>query len=150
MSAVSLRRLIFQCCYRLIILAWSHVSEFLNKLPALLERISLIEDKIRIQQYLDNSYKKEFEEVKSRQINKLKKIKILGMKAQVHYTPMKAIVNISKHQLITSEESVLNKDLNFNTTIKISEFLHLRDRLPFNLPNNIMYPKGILPSQLRL
>ena len=58
------------------------------------------------------------------QSNKLKK-KIWGTKAQAHYTPMKAIVNISKRQLTTSEKSVLNKDLNFATTIKWMPYLDL-------------------------
>ena len=40
------------------------------------------------------------------------------MKAQTHYAPMKAIVNIGKYQLTTSEESVLIKALNFATAIK--------------------------------
>ena len=35
-----------------------------------------------------------------------------------YYSPVKAIVNISKRQLTTPEKSVLNKGLNFATTIK--------------------------------
>ena len=47
------------------------------------------------------------------QIIKLEKMKIQGMEAQAHYAPVKTIVNINKHQLSTSEKSVLNKGLNF-------------------------------------
>ena len=43
-------------------------------------------------------------------------MRIQVMKAQAHYTPVKAIVNISKHQLTTSDESELNKGLNFTMT----------------------------------
>ena len=41
-----------------------------------------------------------------------------GMKAQAHYRPVKAIVNIIKCQLTTFEESVLNNYLNFAMTMK--------------------------------
>ena len=37
---------------------------------------------------------------------------------QSHYSPVEAIVNISKRQLTTPEKSVVNKGLNFTTTIK--------------------------------
>ena len=56
--------------------------------------------------------------VKARQITKLEKMKTINMKIQSHYLPVEAIVNISKRQLTTPEKSVLNKGLNFATTIK--------------------------------
>ena len=49
---------------------------------------------------------------------KLEKIKTQGMKAQTYYLPVKAIASISKCQLITSEESLVNKEHKFTTTIK--------------------------------
>ena len=55
----------------------------------------------------------------------MEKLKIQGRKAKVHYTPVKAIVNISNHQLTTSEESVLNNGLNFAMTIKWIPYLDL-------------------------
>ena len=92
--------------------------EIFNKLATLLQRISLIKDRTWIQQYLDKSYKQEFHKVKFCQIMKLEKIKTWGMKDQVDYSPVKAIVNISKSQLTTSKKSELNKGLNLATTIK--------------------------------
>ena len=47
------------------------------------------------------------------------------MKAQAHYSPMKAIFNISKRQLTTSEKSVLNKGVNFAMIIKQILYLDL-------------------------
>ena len=85
----------------------------------------MIEDKTRIQQYLDKSYKQEFHAVKARQITKLEKIKIRNTKIQAHYSAVKAIVSISKWQLTTSEKSVQNKGLNFATTVKRIPYLEL-------------------------
>ena len=45
-------------------------------------------------------------------------VKLEKIKIQAHYSPVKSIVNISKRQLTTSEKSLLNKGLNFTTTIK--------------------------------
>ena len=47
------------------------------------------------------------------------------MKIQPHYSPVKAIVYISKRQLTNLEKSVLNKGLNFATTIKRIPYLDL-------------------------
>ena len=52
-------------------------------------------------------------------------MKTKSMKAQTHYTPVRSIVNMSKHLLTTSEESVLKKDLNFAMTIKWIPYLDL-------------------------
>ena len=100
-------------------------SEISNKLTAFLDRISINEDRTRIQQYLELSYKQEFQEVKSRQIRKLERMKTRVTKEQAHYTPVDAIVNISRRQLSTSEKTVLNKGLNFATTIKRIPYLDL-------------------------
>ena len=45
--------------------------------------------------------------------------------AQSHYSPVEAIVNISKRQLTTPEKLLLNKGLNFATTIKRIPYLDL-------------------------
>ena len=63
--------------------------------------------------------------VKARQITKLEKMKTIKLKIQSHYSPVEAIVNISKRQLTTLEKSVLNKGLNFATTIKRIPYLDL-------------------------
>ena len=81
----------------------------------------MIDDRTRIQQYLDKSYEREFHMVKARQIMKSEKMKTTNMKIQSHYSPMEVIVNISKRQLTTPEKLVLNKGLNF--AITSSEFL---------------------------
>ena len=47
------------------------------------------------------------------------------MKIQSHYSPVEANVNIGKRQLTTPEKSVLNKGLNFTTTIKRIPYLDL-------------------------
>ena len=47
------------------------------------------------------------------------------LKIQSHYSPVEAIVSISKRQLTTPEKSVLNKGLNFATTIKRIPYLDL-------------------------
>ena len=47
------------------------------------------------------------------------------MKIQSYYSPVEAIVNISKRQLTTLEKSVQNKGLNFATTIKRIPYLDL-------------------------
>ena len=60
-----------------------------------LERISMIDDRTRIQQYLDKSYEQEFHMVMARQITKLEKMKTINMKIQSHYSPVEAIGNIS-------------------------------------------------------
>ena len=81
--------------------------EFSSHLPQFLEKISLIEDRTWIPQYLDKSAQNEFHDVKLCQIMNL--MKTLGMKTQAHYALLKAIVNINKGQLISFEESVLNE-----------------------------------------
>ena len=63
--------------------------------------------------------------VKMRKITKLEKMKTRIMKIQAHYSPVKAIVNISKRQLTTPEKLVLNKGLDFTTTIKRVPYLYL-------------------------
>ena len=83
------------------------------------------DDRTRIQQYLDKSYEQEFHTVKARQTTKLEKMKTINIKIQSHYSPVEAIVNISKRQLTTPEKSVLNKGLNFVTTIKRIPYLDL-------------------------
>ena len=45
--------------------------------------------------------------VKARQITKLEKMKTINMKIHSHYSPVEAMVNISKRQLTTLEKSVL-------------------------------------------
>ena len=85
----------------------------------------MIDDRTRIQQYLDKSYEQEFHMVKAHQITKLKKMKTINMKIQSHYSPVEAVVNISKRQLTTLGKSVLNKGLNFATTIKRIPYLDL-------------------------
>ena len=90
-----------------------------------METVSLTEDRTWIKQYLDKSYKQDFQEVKSHQIMKLEKIKAQSMKDQAHYSPVKIIININKHQLTTCEKTILNKSLNFATTIKWIPYLDL-------------------------
>ena len=85
----------------------------------------MIDDRTRIQQYLDKSYKQEFHMVKAHQIMKLEKMKNTNTKIQSHYSPVEAIVNISKRQLTTPEKLVPNKGLNFATTIKRIPYLDL-------------------------
>ena len=63
--------------------------------------------------------------VKGRQITNLEKMKNTNTKIQSHYSPVEAIVNISKRQLTTPEKLVLNKGLNFATTIKRIPYLDL-------------------------
>ena len=63
--------------------------------------------------------------VKARQITKLEKMKNTNTNIQSHYSPVEAIVNISKRQLTTPEKLVLNKGLNFVTTIKRIPYLDL-------------------------
>ena len=63
--------------------------------------------------------------VKACQITKLEKMKNTNTKIQSHYPPVEAIVNISKRQLTTPEKFVLNKGLNFATTIKRIPYLDL-------------------------
>ena len=63
--------------------------------------------------------------VKGCQIMKLEKMKTCNMKIQPLYSPMEAIVKINKQLLTTSEISVLNKGLNFATTIKRIPYLDL-------------------------
>ena len=64
----------------------------------------MIDDRTRIQQYLDKSYGQESHMVKVRQIKKLEDMKTSNMKIQSHYSPVEAIVNISKWQLTTPEK----------------------------------------------
>ena len=88
-------------------------------------KIAIIEDRTRIQQYLDESYEHELHMVKTRQITKMEKMKTQNMKIQAHDSPVKSIVNFSKWQLTTPEKSVLNKVLNFATTIERIPYLDL-------------------------
>ena len=99
--------------------------EILSKLTPFLGRISMIDDRTQIRQYLDKSYEQEFHMVKARQITKLEKMKTINIKIHSHYSPVEAIVNITKRQLKTPEKSVLNKGLNFATTIKRIPYLDL-------------------------
>ena len=99
---------------------WLEIS---SELSTFLEKISMVDDRIRIQQYQDKSYEQEFHVVKALQITKLEKMKTINMKIQSHYSPVEAIVNISKRQLTTPEKLVLNKGLNFATTIKRIPYL---------------------------
>ena len=85
----------------------------------------MIDDRTRILQYLDKSYEQEFHMVKALQITKLEKMKTTNTKIQSHCSPVKAIVNISKRQLTSPEKLVLNKGLNFATTIKRIPYLDL-------------------------
>ena len=89
---------------------------------------SMIDDRTRIQQYLDKSYEQEFQMVKARQITKLE-MKTTYTKIQSHYSPVEAIVNINKRQLTTPEKLVLNKGLNFATTIKLIPYLEHQSRM---------------------
>ena len=53
-------------------------------------------------------------------------MKTRNMKIQSHYSPVEAIVNISKQQLTTpKKKSVLNKGVNFATTIEQIPYLDL-------------------------
>ena len=63
--------------------------------------------------------------VKARQITKLEKMKNTNANIQSSYSPVEAIVKISKRQLTTPEKLVLNKGLNFATTIKRIPYLDL-------------------------
>ena len=63
--------------------------------------------------------------VKARQITKLEKMKTINMKIHSPYSPVEAIVNISKRHLTTPEISVLNKVVNFATSIKRISYLDL-------------------------
>ena len=63
--------------------------------------------------------------IRVRQFTKLEKRKTTNTKIQSHYSPVEAIVNISKRQLTTPENLVLNKGLNFATTIKRIPYLDL-------------------------
>ena len=85
----------------------------------------MIEDRTQIQQYLDKSYEQEFCMVKAHQIKKLEKMKTCNMKIQAYYSPVEAIVKISKRHLTTPGKSVLNKVLYFATTIKWIPYLDL-------------------------
>ena len=53
--------------------------EILSKLTPFLERIFIIDDRTRIQQYLDKSYEQEFHMVNVHQITKLEKMKTTNM-----------------------------------------------------------------------
>ena len=64
----------------------------------------MIDDRTQIQLYLDKSYKQEFHMVKGRQITKLEKM---------------------KNKSTTPEKLVLNKGLNFATTIKRIPYWHI-------------------------
>ena len=64
--------------------------------------------------------------VKAHQITKLEKMKTCNMKTQSHYSPVEAIVNTNKRQLIIPEKSVLNKGLNFATSTKQIPYLYLK------------------------
>ena len=72
-----------------------------------------------------NRTNRNFHMVKARQITKLEKMKTSNMKIQSHYSPVEAIVDISKRQLTTLEKLVLNKGLNFATTIEQIPYLAL-------------------------
>ena len=63
--------------------------------------------------------------VKARQITKLEKMKTCNMKIQSHCSTVEAILNINKRQPITPEKTMLNKGLNFATTIKRIPYLDL-------------------------
>ena len=52
-------------------------------------------------------------------------MKTCNMKIQSHYSPVEAIVNISKRLLTIPEKEVLNKGLNFATTMKRIPYLDL-------------------------
>ena len=54
--------------------------EISSKLTSFLGRISMIDDRTRIQQYLDKSYEQEFHMVKARQITMLEKMKTCNRK----------------------------------------------------------------------
>ena len=84
----------------------------------------MVDDRTWIQQYLDKSYEQDFPMAKARQITKLEKMQTTNMKTELHYSPVEAIVNISKRYL-TPENSVLNKGLNFANTIKRIPYLNL-------------------------
>ena len=100
----------------------------------------MIDDRIRIQQYLDKSYEQEFHMVKGRQITLLEKIKTSNMKIQSHYSLVETIVNISKQQLTTQEKSVLNKGLNFATTIIKMKIIVRKPSMMIR--KNILLPHG--------
>ncbi|XP_029657212.1 uncharacterized protein LOC115231293 [Octopus sinensis] len=47
------------------------------------------------------------------------------MKTEVRHPPVKAVINVSIRHLESSEEAVLNKGLNFATTIKRIPYLYI-------------------------
>ena len=55
--------------------------------------------------------------VKACQITKLGKMKTCNLKIQAHYSAGEAVINTRKRQQAIPEKSVLNKGLNFATTI---------------------------------
>ncbi|XP_029646753.1 uncharacterized protein LOC115220750 [Octopus sinensis] len=68
---------------------------------------------------------KEFEMVKTSQIKKFMKLNGQKMKTEVHHPPVKAVINVSSRYLESSEEAVLNKGLDFATTIKRISYLYI-------------------------
>ena len=70
-------------------------SEISSNLTLFMGRISVIDHRTRIQQYLDKSYEQEFHMVMAREITKLEKIKSINMKIEAYYSPVEAIVNVS-------------------------------------------------------
>ena len=100
-------------------------SEISCKLAPFLERITLSDDRTRIQQYLDDAYNQEFQEVKSCQIKKLVKMKTTCYKRASPLPSSRCCCQCSKCQLTASEKTVLNKGLNFATTIKQIPYLDL-------------------------
>lgn len=96
-------------------IAWRSVESARHVLTS----IAFNADKTRIQD-LYKSYNEEFEKVMAHQIWKLKQMKDQSWssnKTPPSYQLVKVVVNISKHLLITFEETML-KSLNFVTTIR--------------------------------
>ena len=83
----------------------AHISQ---RLEDFFNGITNEEDRRRIQNDLDTSFRHEFDVIKVRQVQKLNRLKDQKV-THVHPPPVKAVVNISQYQLSASEESVLNK-----------------------------------------
>lgn len=89
---------------------------------ALVKRTIDEEDRHRI---LYQSYRQEFYVVKAGRVQKMNELKDQKLTDKISHPTVKAVINISHHQLSTPEESVLNKGLNFAETIKWITYLSI-------------------------
>ncbi|XP_029648363.1 uncharacterized protein LOC115222319 [Octopus sinensis] len=80
---------------------------------------------------------KEYEMVKTRQIKKFMKLKGQRMKTEIRHPPVNAVINVSSQHLESFEEAILNKGLNFATTIKRIPYLDIIapiEEIAINIP----------------